>query len=224
VDMRFWVRLCVSVLFVLSIVLFAVTVNELRLMRLSQQDVVGAQDMVASLYNSSIADDFIYLPFETWSDLNVQLFSAASRWESLVASMIAQMTIMCVCLVFEVAIFLLPHGRRKKGEKSALLAKQGTQRSYRDVGHAGSPSSPGESGTKKPSPMMCEGPLYEPWNQATLDKLSGEDSPPATKITRAIYRYGPIAGKILLRRFGHLLSNQEITEIERILNFGQGKG
>ncbi len=113
---------------------------------------------------------------------------------------------------------------------------------------------------------MSEGPLYEPWNQTTLDKLSSEgtsippllrssllfssllfssllsstlrllfsspyallsnnkfanlEAPPATKVTRAIYRYGPIAGKILLRRFGHLCTQQEMLEIERILNFG----
>ena len=47
------------------------------------------------------------------------------------------------------------------------------------------------------------------------------DTSPASKVTRAIYRYGPIAGKILMRRFGHMLTAAEIAEIERILNFGR---
>ena len=40
------------------------------------------------------------------------------------------------------------------------------------------------------------------------------------KVTRAAYRYGPVAGRIMARRFSHLLSDQDHVEINRILNLG----
>jgi len=155
--------------------------------------------------------------------MNNTLHSSSGLWTSQLASLVAAIVLICVCFVFEIIVFVLPV--RKKGEKASLLARQRSQRSLVQSVNASSSaiSLASTSDVRKSSAMMSEGALYEPWNQATLDKLSAEDSPPATKITRALYRYGPIAGKIMLRRFGHSLAPQETAEIERILNFGQEK-
>jgi len=224
------VRLCVVLLFILSAVLLGITANELRLFRDSQSDVAASQQILATLYNetSGANKHQIIIPYPLWIEMNQQLYNVSDRWTTQIASVVAGISLICVCFVFEVIIFLLPPrplSQSKKGgepvrEHSGLLSSNHTHRSF---SRANSPAPVhGDNANKKSSAMMCEGPLYEPWNQATLDKLSGEDAPAVIKITRAIYRYGPIAGKILLRRFGHLLTNPEIMEIERILNFGQG--
>jgi len=221
IDVRFWTRSCASVMLVFSVILFGVIANELRLLNTSHAQVAESHAIIMSLPFNDSSPEFISLPFEKWSDLNIQLSSVTIRWESQVASLIAALTIMCICFIVELAIVLLPL-THKRGEQFFLLPKD-NRSSTGSLGQVASALLSGEP-AKKSSAMMCEGPLYEPWNQATLDKLSGEDSPAATKITRGIYRYGPIAGKILLRRYGHMLTENEVIEIERILNFGQHRG
>jgi len=227
-DLRFWLRVCTIVLFLFSAILLGIAIEALRLNHMSEDDVSASMQIVASLFNNSNSPNQIYIPFDKWNKLNLQLYAVSNRWSTLVSTSIAGITIICFCLVFEIILFLLPYRARKPiaSEKSALIVNAAnTQRSFRESAQTPSQSTlPTTDGAKKSTAMMCEGALYEPWNQATLDKLSGEEAPPAAKITRAIYRYGPIAGKILLRRFGHLLSDHEISEIERILNFGQEKG
>lgn len=230
-DLRFWLRVCTVILFMCSVILLGIAAYTLRLNHSTESDVSAATQIVASLFNNSNSPDSIYIPFEKWNSLNLQLYAISDRWSNQVSAAIAGITLICFCLVFEIILFMLPSYRARKAvasEKSGLIVNAGTQRSFREgvvqnTSQSPLPPPPAD-GSKKSTAMMCEGALYEPWNQATLDKLSGEDAPPAAKITRAIYRYGPIAGKILLRRFGHLLSDHEISEIERILNFGQEKG
>eukprot|EP00026_Physarum_polycephalum_P013280 Phypoly_transcript_13664.p1 GENE.Phypoly_transcript_13664~~Phypoly_transcript_13664.p1 ORF type:complete len:280 (+),score=49.81 Phypoly_transcript_13664:114-953(+) len=224
-DLRFWVRLCACALVVFSIALLVVTANGLRIYRQSQDDVAMSLTLISNLFNGTGAPDSVPIPFETWNEVNLQLYAVVDRWDAQVALSIAGITLVCLCFALEIAILLLPY--RQKGEKLSLLPRATFtyQSTANPAGGNAAPRAAPVGESSKKLAMMCEGALYEPWNQATLDKLSGEDTSPATKVTRAIYRYGPIAGKILMRRFGHLLTAAEITEIERILNFGQdGKG
>lgn len=220
-DLRFWVRLCACTLFVFSVALLVVSANTLRIYRQSQTDVTTSINLIAGLFNGTSSTETVEIDFETWNQLNMNLYNVKDRWNLQIALSIAGISIVCICFVFEVAILLLPFRVWQKGERLSLLSRPGNKNYQNIASVQGGASARSIPGGDKKGAMMCEGALYEPWNQATLDKLSSEESTPATKITRAIYRYGPIAGKILMRRFGHLLTDVELTEIERILNFGQ---
>ncbi|KAF2074473.1 hypothetical protein CYY_004218 [Polysphondylium violaceum] len=69
------------------------------------------------------------------------------------------------------------------------------------------------------SSVVIEGPIYEPWNQVTIEKISSEDIKADEKIRNAIYRYGNAAGRIIYERFYQELSQEDNRELSRILGF-----
>jgi len=69
------------------------------------------------------------------------------------------------------------------------------------------------------SSVVIEGPIYEPWNQVTIEKISSEDIKADEKIRNAIYRYGTAAGRIIYERFYQDLSQEDNKELSRMLGF-----
>jgi len=177
----------------------------------------------------------ICLSYDKWNDIVTDLHEIVETMEDSKMIHIACLVLLAIQILLLVgACFLLRKGRglresgtyiTKNKERSPLLSAtlsghiptlaRTTSASSISTTKDGAPTPvPGRKGTS----MMHEGPLYEPWNQATLDKLSSEaDLTPAAKVTRGVYRYGPIAGRIMARRFGHLLTDQEQVEVNRIL-------
>lgn len=107
-DLRFWVRLCACTLFFFSVALLVVAASSLRIYRQSQADLSSSTALIAELFNGTGTPDVITLPFQTWNQLNVNLYAVEDRWNTQVALSIAGITIICLCFVFEVAILLLP--------------------------------------------------------------------------------------------------------------------
>jgi len=65
--------------------------------------------------------------------------------------------------------------------------------------------------------VISEGLVYEPYTQATLNILATEDSPPFTRVSRVMYRFGPNAAKILLQSVKHLLTDEEVQYLTKML-------
>jgi len=182
--------------------------------------------------NSNNSSAGVWLSNDQWNEVIADLDEVADTMEDSKMLHIACIVLVVVQIILLVlACALLRKGRlRESGtyitkdqEKSPLLTAtiSGSIPALSRTPSASLISKDGvptPSGGRKGSSMMHEGALYEPWNQTTLDKLSSEaDMTPAAKVTRAVYRYGPIAGRIMARRFGHLLSDQEQAEVNRIL-------
>lgn len=88
--------------------LLVVSANSLRIYRQSQDEVSTSLNLIANLFNGTGTPDVVQVPFETWNQLNINLYSVKDRWNTQVALAIAGISIVCICFVFEVAILLLP--------------------------------------------------------------------------------------------------------------------
>jgi len=168
----------------------------------------------------------VCVTLDQWNEILTNLHDVNDNLEDKLAMDVASIILIIIIIILIVTIYAsirrAKHSATEVNATTPLVGRIRKQPSLPALPiREGVSTTPAGNKRKSSSAMMHEGALYEPWNQTTLDKLSSEsDSVPAAKVTRAAYRYGPIAGRIMLRRFGHLLSEQEQFEVNRILNLG----
>jgi len=227
----------IAFIFLACVLLFAViclAFQSSALMK-THQNIRFIDDIKRSL-NSNLSDiryASVCVSLNQWNEILTNLHDVDSNMEDKLAMDVSGIILNVIVLALVVGIFLLMKKvRYNNGEPGATtplipVTNMKRQSSFpslpvREAGrNAASGPSPSKPSRKASAAMMHEGALYEPWNQTTLDKLSSENELlPAAKVTRAAYRYGPIAGRIMLRRFGHLLNETEQLEVNRILNLG----
>jgi len=199
----------------------------------TQQNLKYIDDIQHSVNSnlSKIQYNSICVTLDQWNEILTNLHDVNENLEDKAAVEVASIILLIIIIFLVVAIYAavrkVKHSTTEVNATTPLVVtapgRIRNQPSFPalPIREGASTTNPAGHKRKASAAMMHEGALYEPWNQTTLDKLSSEsDLVPAAKVTRAAYRYGPIAGRIMLRRFGHLLSEQEQFEVNRILNLG----
>ncbi|GAM25019.1 hypothetical protein SAMD00019534_081940 [Acytostelium subglobosum LB1] len=92
-----------------------------------------------------------------------------------------------------------------------------------NLAHTATSTPLSSSASLEKSSIVLEGPMYEPWNIVTIEKISStSDEDPYEKIRSTYYRYGITAGRQIYERFSKQLTAEQNKEICWML--GQSNG
>jgi len=227
-----WIKVILVVILLLAIIILGFNGNAIDFTGKSLLDVEHVQAVLYKLNSTHPVNQSISLTLEEWNEVNLkleQVHEDLGQRLGIHVTAVVFSTLSLVMLIFVLVILSKKQGKERKPNATTPLNPKPADASSSNVhtytfqpspAVSTSPNPPSKDQTpSKRHSMMFEGALYEPWNQTTLDKLSAEaELPPAAKITRAAYRYGPVAGKIMARRYGHMLNPQELEEVNRILS------
>ncbi|GAM19033.1 hypothetical protein SAMD00019534_022080, partial [Acytostelium subglobosum LB1] len=109
-----------------------------------------------------------------------------------------------LCVIFAGVTMVLLIGNKQRGEEEDSL-----------ITSANSTQLTSASSVEKSS-IVLEGPMYEPWNVVTIEKISSDDVEAYEKIKSTYYRYGITAGMQIYERCGRELTPEQKKELSWI--------